>query len=428
MSIGFHSQWRQGTAAERAAFGTSGLALPFFWYETDTGDAYLWNGAWVLTTAVENVTKTVKAAGGDFTTVQAAIDWFAGRVILGSCYIDVDAGIYNEAVVVDAHLVVPGASLTLRGDTRTLAGMTWATGCISNQEGLAGGGTFNAANRCQLSMNAAGDRITVSGGTVDPDFDGWVHGDQVLIYGDDGTMYERAINEINPGGLGNNVIEITAALPAGAFPGGGGNMADATAICLNSNRRIENAGIALAVDAVTGFHPEGLTLKSTGNHSALVQNGAAVTGHNLLFYNTTTGSCFYVVTGYASANLDDGATSTWGGKYGYNASTIASIRCNYGVACGQSQYGFQVANMSVIRAAKPTAINIGSRGYYAATLSLLYATNGTARQCTNTGYHAWGQSLIYATGTNANNNGNGANYNPAVSCAAGNCNAVIYWS
>ncbi|MBU1173568.1 MAG: hypothetical protein KKD44_28705, partial [Proteobacteria bacterium] len=48
MSRGFHSNWWQGTAAERGGFPTASLAVPFFWYETDTRDTYQWDGvAWL---------------------------------------------------------------------------------------------------------------------------------------------------------------------------------------------------------------------------------------------------------------------------------------------------------------------------------------------------------------------------------------------
>ena len=43
----FHAQWRVGTEAERGAFSTTSLKTPFFWYESDTGDLWYWQGsAW----------------------------------------------------------------------------------------------------------------------------------------------------------------------------------------------------------------------------------------------------------------------------------------------------------------------------------------------------------------------------------------------
>lgn len=43
----FHGQWRVGSEAERGAFSTTSLKVPFFWYESDTGDLWYWEGsAW----------------------------------------------------------------------------------------------------------------------------------------------------------------------------------------------------------------------------------------------------------------------------------------------------------------------------------------------------------------------------------------------
>lgn len=40
----FHSRWINGTATERAAYSTTYLPSPTFWYETDADTAMLWNG------------------------------------------------------------------------------------------------------------------------------------------------------------------------------------------------------------------------------------------------------------------------------------------------------------------------------------------------------------------------------------------------
>jgi hypothetical protein len=44
LSRGIHSLWQSGTAAERGAYTTTGLGVPFHWWETDTEARYWWTG------------------------------------------------------------------------------------------------------------------------------------------------------------------------------------------------------------------------------------------------------------------------------------------------------------------------------------------------------------------------------------------------
>ena len=44
MSRRFHSNWFRGTNAERTGLATTDLTTPLWWYETDTGRPFYWNG------------------------------------------------------------------------------------------------------------------------------------------------------------------------------------------------------------------------------------------------------------------------------------------------------------------------------------------------------------------------------------------------
>lgn len=251
-----------GAGTARQYFKDDGAGQTKEYFMDDAGSVYEKAGI------AEDLTVTVGGAG-DFVTIQAAVDWFKSWIIKGACVIDViDATNFAEAVSFAGILVAPGASLTLQGDTRTLAGLSYVVGAICNPQALANGGTFNNLNRCTLTVNAVGDQITVSGGTVDPDFDDgvtgvWGDGDWVLVFGNDDIIYEREVNAIL--GANDNIVELKVALPAAAFPGGGGALDDASAICLLPNRRItQAAGYTLTVAAVRGVCIDGFTLRNTG--------------------------------------------------------------------------------------------------------------------------------------------------------------------
>jgi hypothetical protein len=78
---------------------------------------------------LDGITKTVKAAGGDYTTIQSAIDFFEGGKLVTDCTIEVDAGTYTENVVISAALHTTGdGQLLVQGDTRDLAGLSYVNG------------------------------------------------------------------------------------------------------------------------------------------------------------------------------------------------------------------------------------------------------------------------------------------------------------
>lgn len=114
---------------------------------------------------LSDTTITVKSSGGDFTTIQGALDFLKDGFILGeNVLIDVDPGTYSESLSF-SNLV---GKLKIRGDTRNLAAMTYLHGAeITHQEPVTEGA---GSGICTMTDNA--NSLTILGSGNDPDFDG----------------------------------------------------------------------------------------------------------------------------------------------------------------------------------------------------------------------------------------------------------------
>lgn len=428
----------------------------------------------------DGVTKTV-GTGEDFATIQDAIDWFAEQAaIFGDCIISPDATSYDEAVVFSDLALAAGATLTLRGDTRALAGLSyvscnanaaawaaatpygagaevrpvagnngfcyytiaggtsggaepaWPTtigntvvdgtvtwicmGVLMNQAGLANGGSGS----CQIT--GAGNTITVTGSTTNPDFDadGWHSGDKILVYDNTGTTTEYTIDSVL-----NNAITLTVAAPAI------GN--DGTAICLLPNRRIDrtSAGPCVLVNQVRGVALDGWYLEtSTGSecYGVDVQAGGHVELENVAISAEDRG---IILSDGSAVVTSSGAVSIWGGQIGIYAINASIVEGQYVIAVAQTATGFVGGSFSILNLANAIAVNCTTRGYSSQNFSFIGTANATARQC-GTGYYAINGAFLQATSTNANNNGNGTDYNPTPGAIPGygngNGNADIYAS
>lgn len=429
----------------------------------------------------DGVTKTVGAAG-DFTTIQAAIDWFADReVIYGDCIIDVDAAAYDEAVDFSGLVIAAGDSLTLQGDTRVLAGLsyvscnanaaawtaltvygagaevrpvagnngffyytvaggtsaagepvwpvvigntvvdgtvTWiCTGVLMNRASLANGG----GGSCQIT--SAGNVITVTGTTANPDFDadGWVNGDKILTFNNAGAIAEYTISATL-----NNTITLTVAAPAM------GN--DSTAICLLPNRRIERtaAGPCVSVDTVRGIVIDGFYLESSTGalcHGLSVINGGACEAVRVATYVEDYG---FNAEDLSFIDAARGAISAWGAAAaarGYYCIRSSLVKAQYSVAV-YGQHLYRCFDFSEMSCPDSTAVEGTGYAYSSALFSDINAARGIARQ-SGTGYRADFMSLGYAATTSTYDYGNTTDYNPAPALpgsAQGNHFAVIYAS
>jgi hypothetical protein len=109
-----------------------------------------------------------------------------------------------------------------------------------------------------------------------------------------------------------------------------------------------------------------------------------------------------------------------------HTSQASHLDCTMSVAvdCG---YGYYTTYQAWLYADQCLVTESATRGFHASIFSAAYASGSAARQCV-TGYYAEYRGYILAENTNAKNNGNVADYNPAVSDAFGNHNGSITWS
>lgn len=148
------------------------------------------------------VTKTVKSSGGDYTTIQEAIDYFKNIYLAGNNQIQVDAGTYTLTSALDFYNLT--GSLTIVGDTRTLAGVSWMDSAdvfIYNKSDPCGAGTVTLSN--------SGNDITVACSSTNPNFTGWGNGDKILITTPGGSSTKYTISSIS-----SNTITLTTTAPS----------------------------------------------------------------------------------------------------------------------------------------------------------------------------------------------------------------------
>jgi hypothetical protein len=148
-------------SGEVSGSGTGSWAM---WNDTASEWEYFCIGDYVQ--LLDGVTKTVKAAGGDYTTIQDAIDFFSGGKLVTDCTIEVDAGTYSEALTISSDLHTTGSSeLLIEGDTRDLAGLSYVNGVDSSTATWAAATGYTAATSkvVPTTINGLYYRATTTG-------------------------------------------------------------------------------------------------------------------------------------------------------------------------------------------------------------------------------------------------------------------------
>jgi hypothetical protein len=133
------------------------------------------------------------------------------------------------------------------------------------------------------------------------------------------------------------------------------------------------------------------------------------------FQATETGAV--ICDGTYSADSATGYAQVLGGGY-LRANNAVATNCALGFF---SQLGGTISAISA------TASHNTDCGFKAQENSAIYALGATARN-NGTGYLATLFGMITASSTNANNSGNGTNYNPPTSGIEGNASGLILWS
>lgn len=362
---------------------------------------------------VNSVTRTVRASGGNHTTIQAAIDWFKGKVIIGACIIDVEAGTYSETITIEDIFIATTGSLTIQGDTRLLAGLAYVDGCAINPGALTNGGSGAGA------LSNVTTTLTVTGASTSPDFDadGWGSGDKLLTYSNSNVSAEFTVSSV-----ANNVWTLTATAPTI------GN--DGTAIALKPNRIISRAtaGATVTVDGVRGVKFQGFHFDTATGANCIgvqVNNGALVEIANC---STDAEDYGYYADGYFSAiKADGGAVTAWVCDRGFFANQTGQIIAMKSAAQACTTYGYIANNFAYLNASNCNACKNGT-AYRAGLHAQVLASSSYARTNT-TGFSSGIFGRIFANGVSTLVNGNGTNYVPTVTppnYAQGTDFAVIY--
>jgi len=414
-----------GTAANKMAY-TTGVDT---WAEADitaAGRAILDDATaaaqiatlGAVATAI-SVTKTVKSAGGDYTTIQGAIDFFASKFCT-DCIINVDAGTYSENIVVSNYLSNNPSGLTIAGDTRTLAGTSFVDGASCNVAAVANGGSGTVA------LSNLDETITVTGSTTSPDFDadGWVSGDKVIIQGDATNPTEYTIAS-----TANNVITLTVTAPAVG--------ADGTSIALKPNRIITSAtSTAVATSNVIfkGFY---VTTSATNKNVWRTTAGWTVFSECLFAIPTGNNQPNVVVSNngiinvgsYASGAVTFDKTST---ALQLGALTASSCAWRAGQSIAEMRvYNTAAINCSIGYSSTGASTNVSRNVVAALCTTAFNATNNAYADFTSsyvrggtTGFLSQYNSYMLATSTSAKNSA-GTGYSPSTTDTEGNVYAII---
>lgn len=378
-----------------------------YYFQDDAGTVYELQGI------AEDVTVTVKAAGGDFTAIQDAVTWFKNWIVRGACVIEVDAGTYDERVDFSDMLIVGGSTLTLEGDTRLLAGMSFFDGAMSNREDVDDDKAGTKDGVISLVGNTGQKVITVTnGGAKNPDFDadGWGSGDKVLVYewaaGPVWTATEYTIDSVL-----NNAITLTINLANGGVSTAGTGD-DGAGITLLPDRRIEptSNGAVVTTVGVRGPQLDGFFLEpnTTGYNGITVEDGGMCANENVVVRNASFAFYSSMLGAYCKCTE---CTAVWESAVGCGARSAANglfmntytIECTYGAWSTQFSYLYprQTCHIKCTDAVR------------ADTQAIIYGYECTARHCT-VGYRSVANSLNFAAQTDANNNNpGGTDYVPA---------------
>jgi hypothetical protein len=453
-------------------------ASPDMFLKTDANDP-IWSSFPAVEWA-DGESRTVKAAGGDHTTIQDALDWARGRFITGRYRITADAGTYNESLWFEGLGFGNESEIELLGDTRVLAGLTytssnnnaaaWAAltpyivgnevqptvpnqytyvctvagnsaagepvwpvvigntvvdgtvtwqcyGMTCNPEAFANGGT----GVCMLN-NPAGNQITVTMSGANPNFTnaGVVAGDAVLVFSNAGAITEAIVDQI----VGGNTIQFTAAVAVV------GN--DGTSICLLPNRRIVSNGTVLSIPGmIPWFRLRGFYILSNNSSGVWIYNKTTLIANKVVVRANTSGILLDDAASYLwkATSGYTGALSIWGCAYGLDAVGMASAEVRYAhfVFC---DYGVRAIRGATLDLLDPRLIECTTYGIYTGHRAIIVCTSGNARLC-GTAYNAVEGSEVYANTTGRYNLGNGTNYAPAPvlpAWAQGGDFAILYAS
>lgn len=417
-------------------------------------------GVKVLSSSVTKQVGTDK----EFTTIQAAIDWFRGKILTASCYIDVDAGTYTENLTLSGIVCFNGAKLWIRGDTNQTSGYSCVIGSATravpgNRLALANLGTGNVT----AAVGGGGTTLTITMSTTNPDFA--AAGVNTAV-----RYYDAATGNNGTFTLTNVVGNVLTVGGGSTWPAGMANLG--SAICFMPNRTL--SGYINLLDGNWGL--QGFTVSSAVSSLIYATASGSLDLYSCFIYGATS----YGVLVSRNARIEKGYyNSIWecsssailcgsntaerfgggcdisymalvdngsivvrvegavtvlaryclvsGGTHCFYVFDSAAMFCQYAVAINASVIGFSLGRSAAMEASYAKALAC-AYGYYVEQSASMTASNATAQGCSSVGYYARTNGYLYAANTSANNNGNTANYSPSSSDTEGNIFGIITYS
>jgi hypothetical protein len=390
-----------------------------------------------------NTTLTVKASGGDFTTIQGALDSLKGKWINSdvTVTISVDPGLFTHTsailfrhpqgnrinIVGSAPAVTTLTSLvsfagTTGNYTVTLnvsdtTGMTIGDYCIIR--GATGTGEYRAVMGCWEITNVpsgtqivvkntyrkpAAPTLTITGGTLVClktilKFNGC---DGILPGNSTGYIYNLALvgNGISYDGInisqrgynyGNHIVYL------------GYSGASDYSLGINGFGRY-----GVAQTSASDLWLWNVAVSNCGSYGVYAYNQAKIAGTGIISSGNvsigiyaTDGAWITAISSFAIGN----ATT------GFYANSRAGINAQYSEAVGNIYSGFQANFGSSLDARSTKALNNGYHGYSSGSNSIIYATSssaiGNGSAVNYYGYYAWNDGTIRADSSTGNGNFSG---------------------
>jgi hypothetical protein len=390
-----------------------------------------------------NTTLTVKASGGDFTTIQAALDSLKSKRINSdvTVTISVDPGLFTHtATILFRHpqgnrINIVGAapvtttltslvsfigttgnySVTL--NVANTAGMAIGDYCIIR--GSTGTGEYRAVMGCwEITNIPSGTQIvvkntyrktvaptlTITGGSLDclktilkfNGCDGLYPGNSTgYIYNlaivGNGTANTDGINISQRGyNFGNHVIYLGE---SGASYSLGINGFGRYGIANTSNAQVWVISVVVSNCGNYGLYAY--------NQAQFAGSGIISSGNGNIGIYATDGAWITAVSSFAIGNS----------TVGFYANSRAGINAQYSEAIGNVYSGFQANFGSSIDARSTKALNNGYHGYSSGSNSIIYATSssavGNGAAINYYGYYAWNDGTIIADSSTGSGNFSG---------------------
>lgn len=372
---------------------------------------------------LSGVTKTVKTTGGDFTTIQSAINWFKGKLLI-NCKISVDPGLWSEQITVEDIFADRPSDFVIEGDTRNFVGIHFCHGLQANPLNLSNMGTANGA--CTLSSSGSSITVTVAGGN--PNFATAGFGvtsadpnatDYVIIRNTSGAISYHTVTSVS-----SNTINLSSAAPTVNGNGAFVILPPRYTIRLSSANPVATLNSTCTLKGFTidqdGSGNGIYSADSTGliNIKACVVDMGS-TGNGIFALRTSLlNTDSYISTFYNGSGTSSGiGVNVWHMVKSTLRYTLAS-KFSYGVNLDRGCLYVDIVS----------CVAVGCTTGFQAVVNSSSNMQSVQVMSATTGIYASYLSYVRALGTNALMIATTTKYSPATSDTVGNVGSYITWS